>query len=64
MVRPLQNPFTTVADLFLYYTAVILLNEFEKAHQNVAMILLQIFDEGSITDSQGQLPSRSLHPVH
>ena len=33
---------------------VILLDELEKAHKDVAMILLQILDEGSITDSQGR----------
>lgn len=32
----------------------ILLDELEKAHKDVAMILLQILDEGSITDSQGR----------
>jgi len=34
--------------------AVVLLDELEKAHRDVAMILLQILDEGSITDSQGR----------
>ncbi|PPR01557.1 hypothetical protein CVT24_005883 [Panaeolus cyanescens] len=34
--------------------AVILLDELEKAHKDVAMILLQILDEGTITDSQGR----------
>ncbi|KAJ3815573.1 P-loop containing nucleoside triphosphate hydrolase protein [Lentinula aff. lateritia] len=34
--------------------AVILLDELEKAHKDVAMILLRILDEGSITDSQGR----------
>ncbi|KAJ7597632.1 P-loop containing nucleoside triphosphate hydrolase protein [Mycena floridula] len=34
--------------------AVILLDELEKAHKDVALILLQILDEGSITDSQGR----------
>ncbi|KAI0339747.1 P-loop containing nucleoside triphosphate hydrolase protein [Trametopsis cervina] len=34
--------------------AVILLDELEKAHKDVAMILLQILDEGRITDSQGR----------
>ncbi|KAF8075309.1 P-loop containing nucleoside triphosphate hydrolase protein [Lyophyllum atratum] len=34
--------------------AVVLLDELEKAHKDVAMILLQILDEGSITDSQGR----------
>ncbi|KAI9572021.1 P-loop containing nucleoside triphosphate hydrolase protein [Boletus coccyginus] len=34
--------------------AVILLDELEKAHKDVAMILLQILDEGSLTDSQGR----------
>jgi hypothetical protein len=38
----------------LYSLAVILLDELEKAHKDVAMILLQILDEGSITDSQGR----------
>ncbi|KAL5525137.1 HSP78 [Sanghuangporus sanghuang] len=34
--------------------AVILLDELEKAHKDVVMILLQILDEGNITDSQGR----------
>ncbi|KAJ1978907.1 chaperone ATPase hsp78 [Dimargaris xerosporica] len=34
--------------------AVILLDEFEKAHRDVANLLLQILDEGFITDSQGR----------
>ncbi|KAK6966986.1 P-loop containing nucleoside triphosphate hydrolase protein, partial [Favolaschia claudopus] len=34
--------------------AVILLDELEKAHKGVAMILLQILDDGSVTDSQGR----------
>ncbi|KAJ7056107.1 P-loop containing nucleoside triphosphate hydrolase protein [Mycena amicta] len=34
--------------------AVVLLDELEKAHKDVAMILLQILDEGSLTDSQGR----------
>ena len=34
--------------------AVVLLDELEKAHKDVAMILLQILDEGTITDSQGR----------
>ncbi|KAJ7031873.1 P-loop containing nucleoside triphosphate hydrolase protein [Mycena alexandri] len=34
--------------------AVILLDELEKAHKDVAMILLQILDEGNVTDSQGR----------
>ncbi|EFI27311.1 hsp78-like protein [Coprinopsis cinerea okayama7 len=34
--------------------AVILLDEMEKAHKDVALILLQILDEGTITDSQGR----------
>ncbi|KAF7794963.1 hypothetical protein EIP86_006106 [Pleurotus ostreatoroseus] len=34
--------------------AVILLDELEKAHKDVAMILLQILDEGKITDSHGR----------
>ncbi|KAN0088354.1 P-loop containing nucleoside triphosphate hydrolase protein [Tylopilus felleus] len=34
--------------------AVILLDELEKAHKDVAMILLQILDEGILTDSQGR----------
>lgn len=33
----------------------LLLDEFEKAHKDVANILLQILDEGKITDSQGRL---------
>ena len=37
-----------------FLAAVILLDELEKAHKDVAMILLQILDEGSITDSQGR----------
>jgi len=34
--------------------AVLLLDELEKAHPDVAMILLQILDEGSLTDSHGR----------
>ncbi|KIJ34051.1 hypothetical protein M422DRAFT_263842 [Sphaerobolus stellatus SS14] len=34
--------------------AVLLLDELEKAHKDVALILLQILDEGSLTDSQGR----------
>ncbi|CAL1695239.1 unnamed protein product [Somion occarium] len=34
--------------------AIILLDELEKAHKDVAMILLQILDEGTLTDSQAQ----------
>ncbi|KAJ1974714.1 chaperone ATPase hsp78 [Dimargaris verticillata] len=34
--------------------AVVLLDEFEKAHRDVANLLLQILDEGFITDSQGR----------
>lgn len=32
----------------------IVLDEFEKAHKDVAMILLQVLDEGALTDSQGR----------
>lgn len=35
--------------------SVILLDEIEKAHQDVFNILLQILDEGRLTDSQGRL---------
>ncbi len=35
--------------------AVILLDEIEKAHSDVANILLQVLDDGRITDSQGRL---------
>lgn len=35
--------------------SVILLDEIEKAHQDVFNILLQILDDGRITDSQGRL---------
>ncbi|XP_006461661.1 hypothetical protein AGABI2DRAFT_185786 [Agaricus bisporus var. bisporus H97] len=34
--------------------AVILLDELEKAHKDVSMILLQLLDEGTLTDSQGR----------
>lgn len=34
--------------------SVLLLDEFEKAHKDVSNILLQILDEGMITDSQGR----------
>lgn len=33
---------------------VVLLDEIEKAHENVQQVLLQIFDEGYITDAQGR----------
>ena len=42
--------------------AVILLDELEKAHKDVAMILLQILDEGSITDSQGRKVDFKVRP--
>lgn len=32
----------------------ILLDEFEKAHREVSNLLLQVFDEGRLTDSQGR----------
>ncbi|MEK9197540.1 AAA family ATPase [Lysinibacillus halotolerans] len=35
--------------------SVVLLDEIEKAHSDVANILLQILDDGRITDSQGRL---------
>ena len=35
--------------------SVVLLDEIEKAHPDVANILLQILDDGRITDSQGRL---------
>ncbi|HEY3328484.1 MAG TPA: ATP-dependent chaperone ClpB [Capsulimonadaceae bacterium] len=34
--------------------SVILFDEFEKAHQDVANLLLQILDDGRLTDSQGR----------
>ncbi|KZT32879.1 P-loop containing nucleoside triphosphate hydrolase protein [Sistotremastrum suecicum HHB10207 ss-3] len=34
--------------------AVILLDELEKAHKDVSLLLLQILDEGSLTDSSGR----------
>ncbi|EJU03848.1 P-loop containing nucleoside triphosphate hydrolase protein [Dacryopinax primogenitus] len=34
--------------------AVVVLDEIEKAHRDVSMILLQILDEGVLTDSQGR----------
>lgn len=34
--------------------AVVLFDEFEKAHKDVANILLQILDEGNLTDSHGR----------
>ncbi|GJE93775.1 ATP-dependent Clp protease ATP-binding subunit ClpA [Phanerochaete sordida] len=34
--------------------AVVLLDELEKAHKDVALLLLQILDEGTVTDSQGR----------
>ena len=46
------------------HAAVILLDELEKAHKDVAMILLQILDEGSITDSQGQFPLGLRHTIY
>ena len=37
--------------------SIILLDEIEKAHADVFNILLQILDEGRLTDSQGKLVS-------
>lgn len=34
--------------------SVVLFDEFEKAHKDVAKLLLQVLDEGSLTDSQGK----------
>lgn len=34
--------------------AVVLFDEFEKAHPDVSKLLLQVLDEGSLTDSKGQ----------
>lgn len=34
--------------------SVILFDEFEKAHKNISTIMLQILDEGFLTDSQGR----------
>jgi len=34
--------------------AIILLDELEKAHKDVALLLLQVLDEGSLTDSTGR----------
>ena len=36
---------------------IILLDEFEKAHKDVTNILLQVFDEGRLTDSHGRTVS-------
>ena len=33
--------------------AVVLLDEFEKAHRNISALLLQVLDEGFLTDAQG-----------
>jgi ATP-dependent Clp protease ATP-binding subunit ClpC len=38
-----QNPFT-----------VVLLDEFEKGHANIADLFLQVFDDGRLTDAQGE----------
>merc|ERR1712167_216124 len=35
--------------------AVLLLDEIEKAHQDVFNILLQVLDDGRLTDSQGRV---------
>lgn len=34
--------------------AVVLLDEFEKAHPNIADLFLQVFDDGRLTDAHGQ----------
>ncbi|NBS41319.1 ATP-dependent Clp protease ATP-binding subunit [bacterium] len=34
--------------------SLLLLDEFEKAHPNILNLFLQVFDEGRLTDSQGQ----------
>ena len=38
-------------------TAVVLFDEIEKAHQNVLNILLQILEDGVLTDNHGQITS-------
>ena len=35
--------------------AVILLDEVEKAHQQIFNILLQVFDDGRLTDGKGNI---------
>jgi ATP-dependent Clp protease ATP-binding subunit ClpB len=40
--------------------SVILLDEVDKAHKEVLTILLQILDEGTVTDSQGRKVSIAL----
>jgi len=35
--------------------SVVLLDEYEKSHREVSNILLQVFDEGTLTDSQGRV---------
>lgn len=34
--------------------SIVLLDEFEKAHRDVSLLLLQVLDEGRLTDSQGR----------
>jgi ATP-dependent Clp protease ATP-binding subunit ClpB len=33
--------------------SIVLFDEFEKAHREVSNLLLQVLDEGKLTDSQG-----------
>jgi ATP-dependent Clp protease ATP-binding subunit ClpB len=35
--------------------SIVLLDEFEKAHRDVSLLLLQVLDEGRLTDSQGRV---------
>ncbi|MEX1997478.1 MAG: AAA family ATPase [Candidatus Andersenbacteria bacterium] len=37
--------------------SVLLLDEFEKAHQSIQQLFLQVFDEGRLTDARGQTVS-------
>ncbi|KAF8274349.1 P-loop containing nucleoside triphosphate hydrolase protein [Lactarius quietus] len=57
--KPYGTRFFLIAALLMnliviFHPAVVLLDELEKAHKDVVMILLQILDEGTITDSQGR----------
>ncbi len=48
------TPGTLVDAMRQHGFAVVLLDEFEKAHANIADLFLQVFDDGRLTDAAGQ----------
>jgi hypothetical protein len=54
-VFPAHTSATDVLQHHHHSYSIILFDEFEKAHRDVGNLLLQLFDEGRLTDSQGRV---------